>query len=144
MLSIAKRGGYTGERLSMTHVSLNMQKHCVYCTFLGCVLRLDDPGQAKVCYLAVQSLTDQDVGCTHVSVDVVLPLNVSHAFSDLSFLGGAEDHFEATRHFTTCIFLLLSVYSCLISVDYLQLCSSGVCLCVWTYIYVFDTDSRVV
>lgn len=49
-------------------------------TFLSRVLGLDDPGQAKVCDLAVQRLVDQDVGSPQVPVDVVLPLDVGHAF----------------------------------------------------------------
>lgn len=52
-------------------------------TFLSRVLGLDDPGQAKVCDLAVQGFINQDVGCTHVPVDVVLLLDVGHALSYL-------------------------------------------------------------
>lgn len=137
MSSVAKWRLHRGETHVSLHWSINLQKRCAYCTFLGCVLRLDDPGQAKVCYLAVQSFTDQDVGCTHVSVDVVLPLDVSHAFSDLSFLGGAEEHFEATRLCTIWVFLLLSC--CLVSVNYMQPCSSGAYLCVFELIFMYLT-----
>ena len=55
-------------------------------TFLSCVFRLCDPGQAEVCYLTVQGVTDQDVGRTHVSVDEVLLLDVGHSLSYLSYL----------------------------------------------------------
>lgn len=62
-------------------------------TFLSCVLGLDDPGQAKVCDLAVQGFVNQDVGCTHVPVDVVLLLDVRHALSNLP-CSQAEEEFQ--------------------------------------------------
>lgn len=62
-------------------------------TFLSCVLGLDDPGQAKVCDLAVQGFVNQDVGCAHVPVDVILLLDVGHALSYLP-CSQAEEEFQ--------------------------------------------------
>lgn len=69
----------------LVHYLSDSVNSCMYCTFLSRVLRLDDPGQAKVCYFAVQGLIDQNVSCTYVSVDVVLLLDVRHAFGYLSY-----------------------------------------------------------
>lgn len=63
-------------------------------TFLSGVLRLDDPGQAKVCDLAVQGFVHQDVGRAHVPVDVVLLLDVGHALGYLP-CSQAEEEFQA-------------------------------------------------
>lgn len=53
-------------------------------TFSGCVLIvLDDSGEAKVSNLAHQSLRDQDVGGSQVSVNIVPLLDVGHSFCNL-------------------------------------------------------------
>lgn len=49
-------------------------------TLSGAVLIvLYDSGQSKICYFTEQTLWDQDVCCSQVSVDVILLLYVGHA-----------------------------------------------------------------
>lgn len=53
-------------------------------TLSGCILViLNDSGQAKVSYFTQQTLRHQDIGCSQVTVDVVLFLNVRHALRNL-------------------------------------------------------------
>lgn len=57
-------------------------------TFPCCVLVIfDDSRQAKVCNLAHEWLRDQDVSSSQITVDVVLPLDVRHAFCNLQTEG---------------------------------------------------------
>lgn len=44
---------------------------------------LNESGQSKVSNLTDQVISDQDVGCSQVSVDVVHPLNIRHASRNL-------------------------------------------------------------
>ncbi len=44
---------------------------------------LDESSQPKVCNLTDQTFSNQDVGSSQVSVDVVHPLNIGHACSNL-------------------------------------------------------------
>ena len=49
-------------------------------TLPGCVLIVfDEPSQPKVSHFAHEALSNQDVGSTEVSVDIVHPLHVRHA-----------------------------------------------------------------
>lgn len=53
-------------------------------TFSGSILViLDYPGQTEISYFTEQAVRNQHIGSPQVPMDVVLLLNVSHAFSNL-------------------------------------------------------------
>lgn len=58
--------------------------HRLWMTLSSCVLIvLDKSSQPKVCNLTDQTVSNQDIGSSQVSVDVVHPLNIGHACSNL-------------------------------------------------------------
>lgn len=53
-------------------------------TLSGCVLVvLNEPGQAEVGDLAHQVVSNEDVSCSQVTMDVIHPLDVCHASCNL-------------------------------------------------------------
>lgn len=65
------------------------------CTFSGRVLVVfNDTSQAKVCNFTNESLVDQDVGGSQISVDVVHLLNVGHALCNLLKNKGKQTGFN--------------------------------------------------
>lgn len=66
----------------LTHTDTH---YLVMLTLSGCVLVvLDEPSQAEVGDLAHQIVSDEDVGCSQVTMDVVHPLDVRHPGSNLT------------------------------------------------------------
>lgn len=66
--------------LSLMHTHI----HTHFDTLSGSVLVvLNEPGQAKVSDLAHQIVSDKNVCCSQVTVDVVHPLNVRHSSCNL-------------------------------------------------------------
>ena len=72
------------------------------CSLSGIVdVLLDDPGQTKVGHFAHIALTDQDVPCSEVTMDVGMLLQVGHAYN---IIVGDDKVYVRVYSCYTCIY----------------------------------------